>query len=423
MNETGEEMKRLVLLINYTILFATIIHSQSEWVVYKPNNSSLPSISIAALVIDSYNNIWIGSSLGSLTKFDGNDFTVFSEHGIAGSAISIAVGDGNNIWCGSQYAGLTKFDGTASTVFNTSNSELPSNEVRTIAVDNVGKLWVGTSAGVAIFYQDNWEVFNTSNSNLPHNWIYALAQDNDGVMWVGTAGGLVKTDGAGWLVFDQSNSDLPDNIILSIAIDSNNDKWIGTMSGGLAKLTAGGWTVFNQNNSGLPANRVNSIAIYGNNKWIGTTAGGVAKFDDTNWEVFNESNSLLPYNAVYAVAVEPNGNKWFGTYGGLAVYREGGVVSAEGDLESIPLNFTLEQNYPNPFNPTTTIEYAIPGNSFVKISIYDLRGREIKTIVNEMKQAGTDKAIFDGSNLSSGVYFYKIQAGTYEKIMKMLLLK
>ena len=410
--------------IYFFLIIVTI--AQSEWVIYKPNNSNLPSISIAALAIDSYSSIWIGSGLGSLAKFDGSDFTVFSGYGIAGSAISIAVDAGNNIWCGSQNAGLTKFDGITSTVYNTSNSQLPSNEVRSIAVDNVGKIWVGTAAGVAIFYQDNWQVFNTSNSNLPHNWIYAFAQDNDGVLWVGTAGGLAKSDGVNWLVFDQTNSGLPNNIVLSIAIDSNNDKWIGTMSGGLAKLTGSGWTVFNQTNSGLPADRVNSIAIDESNvKWIGTTAGGVAKFDGTTWTVFNESNSSLPYNAVYAVAVESNGNKWFGTYGGLAVYREGGVVSIDENSDSVPVNYELAQNYPNPFNPSTNIYYRLPEAAYVTLKIYDILGNEVAALVDEYKQAGIYNIKFGLQNaeLSSGVYLYSLIVGNYRVTKKMLLLR
>lgn len=417
--------------LQFIIIFFFLIivtFAQSEWIVYKPNNSNLPSISIAALEIDFHNSIWIGSGLGSLTKYDGNDFTVFSGYGIAGPAISIAAGQGNIIWCGSQNAGLTKFDGTTSAVFNTSNSEIPSNEVRAITVDNVGKLWVGTAAGVAIFYEDNWEIFNTSNSGLPHNWVYAFAQDNEGVMWVGTAGGLARSDGAGWSFFDKSNSDLPDNIVLSIAVDSNNDKWIGTMSGGLTRLAAGSWTVYNENDSGLPANRVNSIAIDGNDiKWIGTTAGGVAKFDGSNWEIFNESNSPLPYNAVYAVLVEPNGNKWFGTYGGLAVYREGGVVSVDDNFDSLPINFELSQNYPNPFNPSTNINYSIPDAGFVSLKVYDILGNEIATLVNEQKNAGIHFVRFGDENhhspLASGIYFYKLTVGNYSEIKKMILLR
>ncbi|MFZ2325241.1 MAG: endonuclease [Ignavibacteriaceae bacterium] len=87
------------------------------------------------------------------------------------------------------------------------------------------------------------------------------------------------------------------------------------------------------------------------------------------------------------------------------------------------LSFSLEQNYPNPFNPATYIQYTIGDNQFVKLIIYDLLGREIETLVNQEKPAGIYKLTWNAANLPSGVYFYKLQAGSYTSIKKMLLLK
>jgi photosystem II stability/assembly factor-like uncharacterized protein len=86
-------------------------------------------------------------------------------------------------------------------------------------------------------------------------------------------------------------------------------------------------------------------------------------------------------------------------------------------------NFKLFQNYPNPFNPTTNIQYDLPKNVFVSIKIYDLLGREIKTLVNEYKNAGSYIVSFNGSELASGVYFYRIQAGSFVQVKKMLMIK
>jgi hypothetical protein len=91
------------------------------------------------------------------------------------------------------------------------------------------------------------------------------------------------------------------------------------------------------------------------------------------------------------------------------------------------LTFELEQNYPNPFNPVTGISYSIPFGSYVTLKVYDLLGREISTLVNGSQNAGSYKVNFDGSNLSSGIYFYRITAITgstrFEKIEKMSLIK
>ncbi|MGB4851919.1 MAG: YCF48-related protein [Ignavibacteria bacterium] len=91
--------------------------------------------------------------------------------------------------------------------------------------------------------------------------------------------------------------------------------------------------------------------------------------------------------------------------------------------------FTLLQNYPNPFNPATKIEYAIPKDNFVNIKIYNLLGKEIMSLVDDLKKAGRYEISFDGSNLPSGVYYYKIkvgsprEAGGFEQVRKMLLIK
>ncbi len=91
-------------------------------------------------------------------------------------------------------------------------------------------------------------------------------------------------------------------------------------------------------------------------------------------------------------------------------------------------NFNLGQNYPNPFNPSTTIKYSIPsaGTSlmeFVQLKIYDILGKEVATLVNENKEAGNYEVRFNASNLSSGVYFYKLQSGNFIQIKKMTVVK
>jgi hypothetical protein len=89
----------------------------------------------------------------------------------------------------------------------------------------------------------------------------------------------------------------------------------------------------------------------------------------------------------------------------------------------VPTVYNLSQNYPNPFNPTTKIEYAIPKQGFVSIKIYDLLGREISSLVNEVKQAGYYFVDFNGSNLASGVYFYKMESNGFTDTKKFILMK
>lgn len=87
------------------------------------------------------------------------------------------------------------------------------------------------------------------------------------------------------------------------------------------------------------------------------------------------------------------------------------------------ISYYLLQNYPNPFNPNTTISYQIPQSRFVTLKVYDMLGREVAALVNEEKPTGNYEVEFDGSNLTSGIYLYKIQAGSYSSVKKMILLK
>lgn len=85
--------------------------------------------------------------------------------------------------------------------------------------------------------------------------------------------------------------------------------------------------------------------------------------------------------------------------------------------------FKLSQNFPNPFNPTTNIQFEIPENSFVTLSVFDLMGHEVTKLVNDYREAGCYNVTLDGSNLPSGIYFYKLQASNLAKTMKMVLSK
>lgn len=100
------------------------------------------------------------------------------------------------------------------------------------------------------------------------------------------------------------------------------------------------------------------------------------------------------------------------------------IISNLGEeLEVIPTEFNLAQNYPNPFNPTTTIKYAVPKTSLVRITVYDLTGQEVATLVNEVKEVGTYEIKFDARNLASGVYLYRMVADNFTSVRKFNVLK
>lgn len=118
---------------------------------------------------------------------------------------------------------------------------------------------------------------------------------------------------------------------------------------------------------------------------------------------------------------------------GYAVSSDGRVIKladsviiltgANKNNNSLPHNYSLSQNYPNPFNPTTVINYQLPHSNNVKLSVFDVLGREVAVLVNEKQEAGNHEVTFDGINYSSGIYFYKISAGSFTETKKMILTK
>jgi hypothetical protein len=103
------------------------------------------------------------------------------------------------------------------------------------------------------------------------------------------------------------------------------------------------------------------------------------------------------------------------------------VVNVTGVDENLvgfnPNSFELYTNYPNPFNPTTKIRYAIAQTSFTTLKVYSITGKEVATLINEEKTPGVYEVNFDGKNLASGIYFYKLQAGNFTDVKEMVLLK
>jgi chitinase len=101
----------------------------------------------------------------------------------------------------------------------------------------------------------------------------------------------------------------------------------------------------------------------------------------------------------------------------------GQVTSAESNIEQNPKGFYLFDNYPNPFNPSTKIEYIVTETSMITLKVFDSLGREVTTLVNEIKSPGKYEVNFDGKELASGVYMYVLTSGNYSQIKKMILLK
>ena len=143
-------------------------------------------------------------------------------------------------------------------------------------------------------------------------------------------------------------------------------------------------------------------------------------YSDTSFQVLgsdlaNFSVTLAAYgSAVYTIAT---------TEEAVVLPTVPPIVSVGSETASVPDSYILFQNYPNPFNPSTTIRYSITQPDVIRIKVYDVLGREVKTLVNESKQAGNYEVHFNAAGLASGIYLYRIESGNFVQTKKMILLK
>ncbi|MBS4029132.1 MAG: T9SS type A sorting domain-containing protein [Ignavibacteriales bacterium] len=117
-----------------------------------------------------------------------------------------------------------------------------------------------------------------------------------------------------------------------------------------------------------------------------------------------------------------NGNT-FDTEEILALHSPQPITDVKNDEENPPPQFSLLQNYPNPFNPTTTIRFTLPESRFTSLKIYDIFGKEVATLMNEILPAGNYERNWDATNFPSGMYFYRLTSGQFSQTRKLLLLK
>jgi hypothetical protein len=161
------------------------------------------------------------------------------------------------------------------------------------------------------------------------------------------------------------------------------------------------------------------VSTDGGSTWINKFTWTTSHRNTHEFFWLPEANNK-PSVKIRLTAIQPGWDKWWAIDNFCVLRWEEGVSSIEND---IPDKYTLSQNYPNPFNPSTVITYSLPKPGIVKLTVYDVLGREARTLVNEYKPAGIYEVTFDDSSLSSGLYFYRMNAGGFMDVKKMILLK
>ena len=159
-----------------------------------------------------------------------------------------------------------------------------------------------------------------------------------------------------------------------------------------------------------------------------TSSTGVYASSDTGATWSNVSTGLAVTNGVNCsvVARDKSGsaNLYIGTLNGAWVRPISEMVTGVApSKQGLPGHFALEQNYPNPFNPSTMISFSLPTKSFVTLKVFDVIGREVTTLASEEKNAGTHQLQWNASSMPSGIYFYRLQAGSFTETKRLIVLK
>jgi hypothetical protein len=418
-------------------------------------------------------NTWSSLGTGSSNGVSGGAYPYVYALAVVGN--EVVVGGDFTEAGGVSANNVARFNTQANTwsTLGTGSSNGVNNVVWALAV--VGnEVFVGgyfTEAGgvsansVARFntQTNTWSALGTGSSNGvsggDYPYVYALAVVGNEVVVGGyftEAGGVsanrvarFNTQTNTWSTLGTGSSNGVNSYVYALAVVGNEVVVGGsfTSAGGVSanrvarfNTQTNTWSTLGTGSSNGVNDRVYALAVVGNEVVVGgrfTSAGGVsannvARFNtQTNtWSTLGTGSSNGVNNYVRALAVVGNEvfvGGWFTSAGGIAstfIARwNSGTSRVEQLSPTAPKTFLLEQNYPNPFNPSTTIRYQLPVASEVKLEVYDVLGKKIATLVNERQSAGSYQVVWNASGLSSGTYFYRLQAGTFVETKKMIMVK
>jgi hypothetical protein len=269
---------------------------------------------------------------------------------------------------------------------------------------NGSNLFAGTMMGTFLKLTYQTAVFLSSNNGTSWAIIDSQSTPAGGVLYISS----ISTDGSTLIVGTygvKNNTDL-------------NAPW--SPIGGVYRLTFDGQK-WNRSDTALSGNYVTSLASSGHNFFAGTYTGGVfASSDDgASWRSIGDGLTDMSVGSL----VIKSANLFAATSSGVWKRPLSEIMSVSPERGILPQKYILEQNFPNPFNPSTTIHYGLPSKSHVTLAIYNILGQKVTQLVNGEEEAGYHEVRFDGSNLASGVYFYRIQAGSFVQTRKLLLLR
>ena len=289
---------------------------------------------------------------------------------------------------------------------------------------------------ISSFGSNSTQLFATSNPNL-------LVSTNNGTNWttINSIYGRLLINGNNVYVYGPNYINISSNnglnwstsylytfeIYLMTAL--GNELYAVTYSSGIIKSTDNGYT-FNQT-SQFSSSNIKSLIAFGTCVIAGAWGSGIiiSTNGGISWIRKNEGfdgDDYIITNLLYANGYVLAGRVYYASgFQSYKVWRRDfqELVSVNEISSTLPSKYSLGQNYPNPFNPRTVISFSLPVVNNATLKVYDVMGREVQTLVNEKLQAGTYEVTFDGSGLTSGVYFYKLMTEGFSETKRMLLIK
>jgi photosystem II stability/assembly factor-like uncharacterized protein len=272
----------------------------------------------------------------------------------------------------------------------------------------------------------NWTVSNIQSSGQ----IYFVNQNTGWTLHYPTSGSstILKTTDAGgtWQVqYTTSNF----RVLYDVFFINENTGYVSGYRHSIYKTTDSGLSWVSQHDESNAGGLYSIYFINANTGWtVGdyysttntstyyTTNGGINWMNNNGISTGGRLNRVKINNSPVGYIAGQNQN----------IYRTtnaGGLTGVEIHSEITPAGYSLSQNYPNPFNPTTVIRYQLSVDSWVSLRVYDLLGKEISTLVNNETKPGAYEVTFDGSNLPSGIYFYKLTVNNISDTKRMLMIK
>ena len=354
----------------------------------------------------------------------------------AGLTLAVA-GNGSDLIAGTFGGGVFLSKDSGATWDNRNNG-LTSTFVVSLAVvpDGAGgsNFFAATNGGGVFLSSNNGASWTAINNGFPNTFVHVLAATSGAsgtVLFAGVDQGgayLSTNNGANW---NAVNTGLPVGASIFTLLSNGTNVFAGIDNGCVFRSSNNGsnWT---EADSGLSGATVSMLTFRpngnGTDLFAAMRSGGVfhSTNDGTNWTAINTGLtntdvrvlSFFPSSGPGAdiIAVTFDGDIWKRPLSEI-------VTSVENPEFGQPAQFNLEQNYPNPFNPSTKMGFWVQGSGSVSLKVYDVLGREVATLVNEKKVAGKYSVTWNASSMSSGVYFYRLQAGSFVETRKLVLLR